>query len=264
MRISVAIALGLVAYFAVLPFGDPAPLGAALPQIPILIEHEGIALADSSFLEGRLNERMLELMAPQADGYPPLVRPYTSKSAGFTIDHPYGTSIRIFMMDEFQKDNVLSQAFFSYGVPLTALKYSLPPIQEGDQVTVYVSRVRHQLEAEGVEFLEPQGVVVLENYRFESLQYKRKTDLEADQVHFAFFGPFDRRVLVIDFVTSPQQRESAIPLINKIITSFEPGDKLLKLLDKSGQAMSRQPDAGTGALGQSGAKAETDAPGELP
>lgn len=264
MRISVALALGVVAFFVAYGYGDEAPLGAALPEVPVLIEHEGIEVGDSSFLDGRLNERMLELMAPQADGFPPLVRPYTSKSAGFTIGHPYGTVLRVFLRDEFQKDNVLSQAYFSFGIPLTALKYSLPPMQEGEQVTVYVSRVRHELDVQGVEFLAPQAVVQLENYRFETLQYKRQTDQGKQQVHFAFFGPFYPRVLVIDFITTPQLRESAIPLIKKIIESFEPGAKLLGLLEESGQARSLQPGEGTEPLSQSGEEVEKDVLAEAP
>ncbi len=235
-RWAFALSVGAIAYFAAQPYGARAPLGAPLPEYSVLIEYEGIEYDDSSLLTGRLNERLLELLGPQPDGVPPLNRPYTSKSAGFTIGHPFGTQMTIFLQQNFMQDQVLSQAFLWDGMPLKAIKYILPEKEEGDKVTVHVSRVRKELEAKDANFLAPQGVVELADYRFETLEYEMVDESGELRTHFVFFGPFGPRILTIDFIALEGMHAQAIPYVDKIIRSFEPGEQLLDLIEETSQA----------------------------
>lgn len=184
----------------------------------------GVTVKDTSLLRHKVNEAWLPSVAPQEDGAPPLIWGYTSVRAEFTIALPYGTEATSFPDDEFLKDDVEMQALLKLDQPLRAIKISMPARLKNERLETYASRVRNELERSKAVFYPEQEPVNLSDYRFVRLEYHRFHD-GAEIAHCVFFGPLGPRVLAIDMLCAPEQRERCRPYFEKIIRSFRAGWK---------------------------------------
>ncbi|GEM_PF-2144504 len=232
VSIVLSVVLGVVAAAAAFVTaraqGDPAPLGAPLPQVPRLYEvvpHE--QLEESSVVEGRLAEVLLEVLAAQPDGSPPLRYPIDVQFIDFKVWHPYGTASMSYGMEDVAKNNVLVQADLRYDQALRKLQYSMPPRIEGELLTTYVSRVRYELDQAGARFYADVSPLAVEGYRLEHFEYELEAENGERLSHYVYFGPLGpMRVLRMDFVTSPELHELARPYVSKIMGSFKAGERL--------------------------------------
>jgi hypothetical protein len=219
-----AVAGGLLAFLAGRLTGSAAPLDTALPAVPRLCEilpREDVA--DTSLLEMRMPEVLLEFLAPQPDGVPPLLYLADVELVGFKISHPKGAIAVQYPLEEVLEDGVLLQAQLEYDPPLKALKYSMPFRKEGESVTEYTARIRQELERKGATFYADVSPIALEDYRMEHFEYFRELDSGEVVSHYSFIGPLGKRVLVLDYMMPPELHEQARPWVYKIVRSFRPG-----------------------------------------
>lgn len=221
----IALAAGGGAFFGVRLLGSPAPLGVPLPAVPSLytiIPREDID--QTSVLQRRLPEVLLEMFADQPDGAPPLRHSVRCDMADFDIAHPYGTTSMLMSPEEASETGALMKAELMYDQPLKKIIYQAPIRQAGESVTTFVSRSRHELERRGAKFYQPTEPLVLNGYRLEHYEYNIELEDGTVVSHFQYFGPFgERRILLIDFMTDPELHEAARPLVHKIMNSFTPG-----------------------------------------
>lgn len=207
---------------------DPAPLGAPLPDVPQLYELiPREQLEESSLVEGRLAEVLLEVLAVQPDGSPPLRYPCDVQFIDFKVWHPYGTTTMSFGADDVAKNDVLVQADLIYDQPLRKLQYSMPHRVEGESLTTHVSRIRHELDQGGARFYPDVSPLALDGYRFEHFEYEQELETGERLSRFVYFGPLGpKRVLRMDFATTPELHELARPYVLKIMGSFKVGEWL--------------------------------------
>jgi hypothetical protein len=226
----ILIALGAAAgaYAAARQLGDPAPLGAALPVVPQLYEiipREEVE--QTSFLEGRMPEALLEKLAAQPDGAPPLDFRYRSDLADFSVVHPYAVSAVGTGPEEAIETGILLRAEFMYDQPLKKAMYTIPFRHAGESVPEFVARTRFELESEGATFYNDVEPLALDGYRFEHYEFDDELAEGTVVSHFVFIGPFGKpRVLSLDFMTTPELHERARPLVWKIMRSFSAGYSL--------------------------------------
>jgi hypothetical protein len=232
VSILLSVVLGVVAagaaFYAAQAQGDPAPLAVPLPRIPQryeIVPHD--RLEESSVVEGRLAEVFLEVLAWQPDGSPPLRYPIDVEIVDFKVWHPYGTGTMSMPMEEVARNDVLIQADLLYDQPLRKLQYSMPHRIEGELLTTYVSRMRYELDRAGARFYADVSPLALEGYRLEHFEYEQETETGERLSHIVYFGPLGpKRVLRLEFVTTPELHELARPYAQKIMGSFKAGEKL--------------------------------------
>jgi len=221
----IALAAGVGAFISMRFLGSPAPLGVPLPAVPSLytiIPRDDIE--QTSVLQGRMPEVLLEMYAAQPDGAPPLRHSISCDMADFRIAHTYGTTSVLMSPEEVNQTGTLMKAELMYDQPIKKIIYQAPIRQPGESVTTFVSRVRHDLERKGARFYQPTEPVIMDGYRLEHLEFDLELDDGTVISHFQYFGPFgEARILLLDFMTSPDLHEAARPLVNKIISSFTPG-----------------------------------------
>jgi len=208
---------------AILLTGSRVPLGVPLPGVPQLVTTRGVSFAQSSAIRHRMPVDQLGYLAPQPDGWPPLTFDYHSEYVDFTIWHPLGAETRGLGEQEALKTGVLAIVGFKLDYPLTRITYSAPMHKPDERLTVYVSRLRWELEQKGAQFYKTVDPLLLPDYRFEHFELQMKDDEGKLASHFMFFGPYGNRALTVDFATTPEQHELCRPLVMKIMRSFTPG-----------------------------------------
>lgn len=223
IRLLILGAVSAAAFAVAHRFGDAAPLGLPLPHVPQVVQVEGVEVADTSVLEGRIARPWLDELAPQPDGIPPLSYPYSSPQL-FTISYPFGAENTIFSQEQFVKNRLESQVNFKLGYPLQSIRCSIPTRREGESITEYAARLRHDLEASGARFYNHHERLELPQYRFEHFEYQLETEggVDGDLSHYLYIGPLGTYVLAFDFQTVPEHHEAARPLVDKIMNSFAP------------------------------------------
>lgn len=232
VTILLSVVVGAVAaaatFYAARAQGDPAPLGVPLPEVPQRYEIvPDEQLDESSVVEGRLAEALLEVLALQPDGSPPLRYPCDVEFIDFKVWHPFGTACMSYGAEDVAKTGILVQADLLYGQPLRKLQYSMPSRTDGESLTTWVSRLRHELDQRGARFYPDVSPLVPEGYRLEHFEYEQEAENGERLSRFVYFGPLGpKRVLRMDFVTSPELHELARPYVLKIMGSFKAGARL--------------------------------------
>lgn len=221
-----------VAFMAPRLYGDPAPLGVPLPPVSYAYEVEGVGPDDTSVNEGLITENWLEFLAPQPDGSPPLRYKFDSSGAAFEIWHPLGVEAVVLPPEQQQATSTLAVAGVKLDQPLHAIKYSLPPRQEGESLAEFAARAQHDLELNGAQFFGEPGEYRITGYKFTTLEYERDSEDSGLLYHYLFIGPYGPRALVIDFSARPQHKEAALPYVKKIIGSFKPLPELKRLYEE--------------------------------
>jgi len=228
LAIVIALGAAAAAYAGARQLGDPAPLGAALPAVPRLYEiipREDVE--QTSFLEKRMPEALLEKLAAQPDGAPPLDFRYRCDLADFSVVHPYPVSAVGTGPEEAIETGILLRAEFFYDLPIKKAMYTIPFRHADESVPVFVSRTRFELESEGATFYSDVEPLALNGYRFEHYEFDDELEEGTVVSHFVFIGPFGKpRVLSLDFMTTPELHELARPLVWKIMRSFTAGRSL--------------------------------------
>jgi len=228
-----ALIVGSIAYLAWQPYGAAMPLGVALPDVPRLVRYEDVEMEDSVIADNVMNGRLLELMGPQADGCPPLLRPWDAAAGSFSIKHPHQIDLVEASSEEFRKSGILATGTLPLGQSLGAIQYTFQDLKDNESDTEYVARFRHELDQKGATFLGPQETCEPNGYRFTTIEYRRVDESGMDRVHFLYIGPFGWRVLAIDFVTTPEYIEKGRKYARKIASTFKPGKRLIELMHES-------------------------------
>jgi hypothetical protein len=220
-----SIAAAASSFAATRALGDPAPLDAVLPDVPALFEiipRENIK--ETSVVERRIPEVLLEHLAPQPDGSPPLKYGISVDLGDFHIRHPYGTSSSSPGPEQALELGVLLQGEVLYDQPLQKIMYTIPFRLEEESVSTYASRTRYELEQDGAVFHSDVRPLAVEGYRFEHYEYDLEIEGGAVVSHYTFIGPFGKhRVLAMDFMMTPELHELARPYVWKIMRSFSAG-----------------------------------------
>ena len=211
---------------------SPAPCGVPLPEVPQLVTDVGTVIEDMNISAREIPTTYLQFMSPQPDGIMPLRYPLEVRRADFSLELPMGTT-SLPMGDSFEEDSVDSQVVFQYKQQLDYIKISMPPRQEGESVTDFVARARKDYEGIGATFRQEKDPLEFNGMIFQHFEYSRPTQYEADappkdMSHYIYFAPAGPRVLVMDFLTTPDRHEEARPLVEKIMRSIEPGERFLK------------------------------------
>ena len=213
------------AFAGVRTLGAAAPLGVPLPDVPTLYEiipREN--LGETSVVEGRMPEVLLEQLAPQPDGAPPLKYGINVDLVDFHIRHPYGTSSSSPGPEQAVETGVLLKAELQFDQPLPKFMYTIPLRLEDESVTTYMSRTRYRLEQEGATFYSDVSPLAVEGYRFEHYEYDFEIEGGTLVSHFLFVGPLGKkRMLAMNFMTTPELHAQASPYVWKIMRSFEAG-----------------------------------------
>ena len=247
--ILLAVAAGYASWDYTRGLGSPAPLGTPLPEVvpayEILPREQ---MAEASLNQRRIPEAMLEMLAMQPDGSPPLRYTINCELADFIIRHPYGAQTISFPVEEVQKDKTLIEAIFKFDQPIKMLKYTAENRQEGESVVEYAARLHDELEASGVEFYPDTTPFDVDEYHFEHFEYRREAEDGETRTHYIYIGQLGRsNALVMNFISTPELHERARPMVLKIIGSFIPGWKMLSYLDDgSAQTETDTTDAQTG------------------
>jgi len=221
------ISAATVAFCCMITLGDPSPLGVPLPEVPQLFEILSQDNAKNmSVLERRLPKAMLEFLAEQPDGAPPVRFTVQGEFIDFSIGHLSGIETTAFPVEEALKDNVIISGIVHFDQPLKALQYSAPGRGGGESLTEYTSRLRYELERKGAVYYDNVEPLPLEGYRFEHFEYKRENDSGEMVSHYLFIGPLGTRALVMDYMTTPELHERARPWVMKMIRTFKAGRQL--------------------------------------
>lgn len=225
--------------------GSPAPLGAPLPEVASVVAVDGISIKQTSVLKKTINADMLEFLAPQPDGMPPLRYTYSCEYVDFSIQHPMGTELFAFGPQDVLGSGALARATLKFDYPLQLIEYSAPLRKAEEKLHEYVARRRWELTQQGAKFYGNHDPLVLADYKFERFEYELTNDKGEAQSHFVFFGPYGNRTLTCEYVSKPELHELARPLVAKIINSFKPGPKVLEAVqlmdpDYAGKATVRQ------------------------
>jgi hypothetical protein len=221
------VAAATAAFCCTTTLGDPSPLGVPLPEVPQLFEilpHDDAK--NMSVVERRLPEVMLEFLAEQPDGAPPVRFTVRGEFIDFSIGHLSGIETTAFPVEETLKDNVIISGVVHFDQPLKALQYSAPGRREGESLTEYTSRLRYEMEKKGAVYYENVEPLPLEGYRFEHFEYKRENENGEMVSHYLFIGPLGTRALVMDYMTTPELHERARPWVMKMIRTFKTGRQL--------------------------------------
>ncbi|MCB1186219.1 hypothetical protein KDL29_03550 [bacterium] len=211
---------------------SPAPCGTPLPDIPQVVTDIGDDTEGMSIRQGLIPTNYLDFMAPQPDGTMPLRYPLDVYRCDFDLKLPMGTT-SLPMGDSFYEDAVDSQVVFQYEQQLDYMKISLPMRQEGESVTEFVARARSDYEGIGATFKGGTDPLKFDGMIFQHFEFERETQYEKDGPsrnisHYVYFGPAGNRVLVIDFLTTPDRHAEAKPLVEKIMRSISPGNRFLE------------------------------------
>lgn len=223
----IGIVAATAAFYGMATLGDPSPLGVPLPEVPQLFEILPYDDAkDMSVVERKLPEVMLEFLAPQPDGAPPVRFTVRGEFIDFSIGHLSGIETTAFPVEEAIKDNVIISGIVHFDQPLKALQYSAPARREGESVTEYTSRLRYEMERKGAVYYDNVDPLPLEGYRFEHFEYKRENENGETVSHYLFIGPLGPRALVMDYMSTPELHERARPWVMKMIRTFKAGRQL--------------------------------------
>jgi hypothetical protein len=223
--------MGGAAFLLARQTASPAPLGVPLPIPHSRFVTTGFKPDEADVMAGRIPPPWLEYLAPEPDGTLPLRYPYTSARGGFTIKHPFGATIMEDPGQNFDKTNEDALCLFSYNQPLKKIRYVMPLRQPGEQATEVAARLRYELQQKGAQLVPGRSDrLELPRYRFEHLEYTTKGDA-GPEYHVDYLGPLGkRRVLLIDFVTTPELAEPAQRQIDKIMQSFTPELQLAEVM----------------------------------
>ena len=208
------------------------PCGTPLPEVPVLVERTDTDFDNISVMQGRIPDEYLQFLAPQPDGAMPLRYPHDVYRSDFSMMLPMGCTT-IPLGDTFEEDAIDSQVIFKFDQQLDYIKISLPMREEGESVSEFVARARHDYEQLGAEFRENTEALEMDGMLFQHFEYDRLTQYAEDEPeqevsHYVYFGPAGVRALVIDFITTPERHELARPVVEKIMRSIEPGDRFLQ------------------------------------
>ena len=234
LQVIVTVVLAVSAYSFANQDRSPAPCGVPLPPVPSLITLADKDFTDASIMKGRIPEPYLQFMAPQPDGVMPLRYPLDVVRCNFKMLLPMGTT-SLPMGDSFLNDAIDSQVVFKFDQQLDFIKISLPMREEGESVIGFATRARQDYEKLGAEFLPAADPLELNGLLFQHFEFRRMTELvkgepERDVSHYVYFAPAGVRVLVMDFMTTPQRHEAARPLVEKMMRSIDPGERFLEQL----------------------------------
>lgn len=212
------------------------PCGVPIPEIPQLVTSEGVGFENASIADGRIPEDYLQFMAPQPDGAMPLRYPLEIIRSDISMKLPMGTTTLPMGDDTFQEDAIDSQVVFKWNQQLDFIKVSLPRREPGESVEQFVARARSDYGEIGAEFYPQDEPLEVDGMLFQHFEYKRFTSYEGsgpemDVSHYVYFAPAGVRVLVLDFLTTPERHETARPLVEKIMRSIRPGDRFLEQME---------------------------------
>lgn len=200
-------------------------MGVPLPDVPQLYEiipREDIG--QTSVVKRRMPEILLEQLAAQPDGAPPLKYGISVDLVDFHIRHPYATSSSSPGPEQAAELGVILKAQVDFDQPIQKFLYTIPFRLDGESVTTYMSRTRYELEQDGAKFYDDVRPLATEGYRFEHYEYDLEIEDGVIVSHFVFVGPLGKkRVLAMDFMTTPELHALAGPYVWKIMRSFEAG-----------------------------------------
>jgi hypothetical protein len=241
LAVSLLLAAGAFWHFS--RQGSPAPFGVPVPQPKQKFVTQGVGFEDTDVLAGRFAPPYLEFLAPQPDGTIPLRYPYRSDRGDFSVEHPMGAELTMASPDEFADSGLDALAELKYNQPLKQIRYIFPVRKPGEKLSEVAARMRYDLGQGGGHVVAGSSTPLeLPTFRFERVEYtvspkevaarsKQGDPLPtglggADEYHVRFLGPLGPRVLIAEFITTPELIDRARPQIDKIMHSFRPGWQL--------------------------------------
>jgi len=212
-----------------------APLGVRLPRVPRpMFVTQGVGPSDLSVVRRRVPEHMLEYLAPQPDGGPPMFSWFESARGGYRLALPLGADPAQPGAESFAKDGVDAISTFLYDMPLRKVILSLRPREQGEGFRAFAERLQKGLAggtAHGrAETFDVRG------YPFVALEFSYPAPNEETMAHCLFAGPYGRFVFVADFLSRPRDRRAARTMALKIVRTFVPGRSPEKLILPADQA----------------------------
>jgi hypothetical protein len=238
--LAVSVALAAVLFLHLHRTGSPAPYGVPLPTPKPKLVSAGVGYDDTDVLKGRIAPAFLEFLAPQPDGSVPLRYPYNSDRGDFSISHPMGTEMVLSTPEEFVRTSLDARGEVKYNQPLKQVRYLFPARRPKEKLSEYVARQRYELKQNGAKLTpDANAPIELPRFRFERLEYSIapktedkqqfgsvSTAASGEEYHIRFIGPLGVRVLIADYVTTPELAEKGRSQAEKVIQSFNPGWQL--------------------------------------
>lgn len=232
-----ALLLAAAGFAATRSLASPAPFGTALPLSTPIIESEAVDYGATDFLARRIPPAWLDSLAPQPDGTPPLHHGYRSERGSFSIRHPRGFEVTQPGAADFRQADVDAYVQVHHNQPLQSITYSMPGRANGERVTEFASRMRHEIVQLGGTVNPERKVLELPRYRFEVLELSYHLDsgkpgeAGAQQRERVWYvGPLGARLLVAEFALNPAAPELGRAQAAKIMQSFSPGINLALLM----------------------------------
>ncbi len=211
---------------------SPTPCGTPLPEIPQIVTDIGEDFERISVAKGLIPTSYLQFMAPQPDGTMPLRYPLDVFRCDMRMMLPMGTT-SLPMGDSFELDDIDSQVVFNYEQQLDYIKISMPKRNPDESVLEFSKRAHRDYLELGANFRPDRETLKLDGMIFQGFEYDRPTKysmdgVEMDVSHYIYMAPVGERVLVLDFLTTPERHESARPLVEKMMRSINPGRRFLE------------------------------------
>ena len=164
---------------------------------------------------------------------PPLRWLYKSDLGDFTISHPHGTETTQLM--DVDDHGIVTDAIgvVRYGMPVVSFIYQMSPRLEGETAAEFTARYKYELDAAGAKLIGSHAPLELPAYKFQHFEYEEAEPVDGRRFsHYIYVGPFGSRVLVLDFKCRGESHEQARKLVDKMMSNFEPGWELKKLMLK--------------------------------
>ena len=233
---AVVVGLAAVAAFLGVYFLEAAqaPLGVRLPRVPRpMFATEGASPEDLSVVRRQVPEHMLEYLAPQPDGAPPMFSWFASARGGYRLALPLGADPAQLGAESFAKDGVDMVASYLYDMPLRKVICSLRAREPSEGFKAFAERLRADLGGKGQadgEMLDVRG------YPFVALEFSYPAPNGETTAHCLFASPYGRFVFVADFLARPEEKRPARTMALKTVRTFVPGWPPQKLILPADQA----------------------------
>jgi hypothetical protein len=199
-----------------------APLGAAIPPRPkAVIQSDGVKMKDSDVAGRRISTRVLDRLAPQPDGAPPLDMRLHSERGDYSLGVPFGAQMVLLPQDIYKKDYLDAQITFKFGMPLFLVNIYLLPRGAAESYTAVAGRLRGTLPRREARVGEVQEYKLAPRYRFAQFTYVQPTPEGWQERCVVYVTPFGDHAIGLSFMAHEEHAVEGQALAEKIVASFE-------------------------------------------
>jgi hypothetical protein len=199
-----------------------APLGTPLPAKPKpLVQTAGVQIKDSSTLALRVNEKVLDKLAPQPDGAAPLDLLLPSGRGDYAMKFPFGSQMINLPNSIYSKNQLDAQVSFMYGQPLFRLNASITPRKGAESYHAAAGRLLLAELRQGAVSAGSSEALPAVGCPFSQFSYVHKGYEGVQEFRDVYVGPYGDYLLVLDFMAKAEYKVQAQALAAKIVASFE-------------------------------------------